>query len=155
MSENKILRNGKRVRQSSPPSANTKIDEDILNNIKRYADVPEAEVTRRIKELDAEWDIERVLGVNMSTLALTGVVLAILDNRKWLALPAVVLGFFAQHSVQGWCPPAWLFRKLKVRTRDEIDLEKHALKALKGDYEDLRSAEEAFIAAKKRSLYND
>lgn len=130
--------------------ANLKIDNDTLENIKYYSGKSKEEITRRIKELDAKWDIERVLEFNMSTLALTGIVLSKTSSRKWLALPAIVLGLFAQQSLQGWCPPITLFRNLKIRTRDEIDQEKHALKALRGDYTGINSAEQAFMAAKKR-----
>lgn len=85
---------------------------------------------QRIQTLDEEWDIERVLEVNASTLAFTGLLLGSTINRKWLALPAAVLGFLFQHGVQGWCPPLPVLRRMGVRTRGEIDREKYALKAL-------------------------
>lgn len=152
MSENKIITKDKRVRKNSTDSANLKIDEKTLDNIRRYCDLSEQEITERIKELDEEWDIERTLEINMSTLALSGIALSIFGNRKWLALPTVVLGFFVQHALQGWCPPVPIFRFFKVRTRNEINQEKHALKALRGDFENLRAAEEAFVAVRKRQI---
>lgn len=138
-----------RVRENTSSKANMKIDEQTLENITRHFGRSEEEITERIKKLDKEWDIERVLGINMATLALTGITLSLFKDQKWLALPTVVLGFFAQHAVQGWCPPVTILRSLKVRTRDEINQEKHALKALRGDYAQLRSAQEAFVAAIK------
>jgi hypothetical protein len=54
-----------------------------------------------------------------------------------LALPVVVLGFLLQHAVQGWCPPIALFRRIGIRTRREIDAEKHALRVLRGDFDDV------------------
>ena len=39
-----------------------------------------------------------------------------------------------QNPVQGWCPPVPVFRRLGVRTREEIDRERYALKALRGDF---------------------
>jgi hypothetical protein len=71
----------------------------------------------------------------MSTVALSGIALSIFHNRKWIILPTMVLGFFAQHAIQGWCPPLPLFRKLGYRTRKEIDKEKYALKLLRGDFD--------------------
>jgi hypothetical protein len=56
-------------------------------------------------------------------------------NKRWLALPALVLAFLFQHAVQGWCPPIALFRRLGARTRKEIDVEKYALKFLRGDFD--------------------
>lgn len=144
----KIIKNGDRVRENSPNKLNLDIDQETFENVKHYFNLSEKVITQRIHELDREWDIERVLGVNMSTLALTGLVLSIKD-RKWLALPTIVLGFFAQHSIQGWCPPLPVLRFLKFRTRKEIDQEKHALKVLRGDYSDIHTAEEAYRAVKK------
>lgn len=143
-----VVTRGNRVRENTSKALNLKIDQTTFENIKYYSKRSEEEISNRIKELDEEWDIERVLGVNMSVLALSGVALSS-KNRKWLILPAVILGFFAQHALQGWCPPVPFFRKMKVRTRNEINQEKHALKALRGDYSELRSAEEAFIAVRE------
>ena len=84
---------------------------------------------RRIGALDREWDVERVLEVNASTLALSGLVLGVTVNKKWLLVPGVVLSFLLQHGLQGWCPPLPLLRRLGILTRGEIDREKYALKA--------------------------
>jgi hypothetical protein len=93
-------------------------------------------ITTRINELDREWDIERALEVNMSSVALTGIALTVFHSRRWLVLPAVVLGFFLQHAIQGWCPPLPVLRRLGFRTRKEIDQEKYALKVLRGDFKE-------------------
>lgn len=73
--------------------------------------------------------VERMLEVNASMLALTGLALAlaVTVNRKWLLLPGIVLPFLLQHGLQGWCPPLPVLRRLGVRTRGEIDREKYAL----------------------------
>ncbi len=41
------------------------------------------------------------------------------------------------HAIVGWCPPLPLLRSLGFRNRVEIDKEKFALKALRGDFNDL------------------
>ena len=97
------------------------------SHIEFYANRPVWEIKERIKILEKEWDIERVLAVNASTLALSGLLLGITANRKWLALPAIVLPFLLQHGLQGWCPPLPVLRRMGVRTREEIDREKYAL----------------------------
>jgi hypothetical protein len=144
-----IITQGNRVRKSTSMTANLIVDEKTLENVIHYADKPESEISMRIRELDREWDIERVLGTNMSLLALTGIGLSVFSDRKWLLLPTVVVGFFAQHALQGWCPPITLFRAMKIRTREEINQEKHALKAIRGDYQDIPTPLEAFEAARK------
>jgi hypothetical protein len=73
--------------------------------------------------------------MNAGIVSLSGVVLGAMVSRRFLVLPAVVFGFFFQHATQGWCPPLPVFRKMGVRTRREINQEKYALKALRGDFE--------------------
>jgi hypothetical protein len=48
-----------------------------------------------------------------------------------------VTAFLLQHALQGWCPPVPVFRRLGVRTTAEIDRERYALKALRGDFKRL------------------
>ena len=121
-----------RVRRSTPEHINRQIDSDTDANIASVAGQSRAAIDRRIAELDREWDIERLLEVNASTLALTGLVLGVTVNRKWLLLPGIVLPFLLQHGLQGWCPPLPVLRRLGVRTRGEIDREKYALAKMVG-----------------------
>jgi len=119
-----------RVRHSTAPEVNREIDRRTNSNIRCYANSSEEVIHRRIEELDQEWDIERALEVNASTLALTGLLLGVTANRKWLILPGIVFSFLLQHGLGGWCPPLPILRKMGVRTRGEIDREKYELKAL-------------------------
>lgn len=121
-----------RVRSSTATGVNVAIDRQTDANIRRYSAASPEQIRRRIDALDREWDIERALEVNASGLAMTGLVLGVTGDRRWLALPAVVLAFLFQHGVQGWCPPLPVLRRLGFRTRGEIDREKFELKALLG-----------------------
>jgi hypothetical protein len=116
-----------RVRHSTSPSINHEIDCQTDENIRQFSRMDRSAITQRIDELDREWDVERVLEVNASTLALSGLLLGLTTNRKWFLLPGVVLPFLLQHGLQGWCPPLAILRRLGVRTRGEIDQEKFAL----------------------------
>jgi hypothetical protein len=49
--------------------------------------------------------------------------------------------FLLMYAVQGWCPPVSILRRFGFRTRQEIDLEKYALKALRGDSEKIAPQE--------------
>jgi hypothetical protein len=40
----------------------------------------------------------------------------------------------SEHAVQGWCPPLPILRRMGFRTAREIDTERTALKALRGDF---------------------
>ncbi|HZW20797.1 hypothetical protein [Noviherbaspirillum sp.] len=118
-----------RVRSVSGTQVNREIDRATDSNIERYANGTRAEIHERIHALDREWDIERALEVNATTLALTGLVLGAAVDRRWLALPGFVLAFLLQHGLQGWCPPVPVLRRMGFRTREEIDREKYALKS--------------------------
>ena len=103
-------------------------------NIARYAAAGPEAIHRRLEELDREWDIERTLEANAATVALVGLGLGTFVDRRFYLLPAAVTGFLLQHAVQGWCPPVPVFRRLGFRTASEIDEERYALKALRGDF---------------------
>ncbi|CAD7032148.1 hypothetical protein REJC140_03013 [Pseudorhizobium endolithicum] len=100
-----------------------------------YYETHPDQIAVRLAELDREWDIERTLEANASTLAFTGTMLAATVDRRWLALPAIVTGFLFQHAIQGWCPPLPILRRLGFRTAEEINQERYALKALRGDFD--------------------
>ena len=125
-----------RVRENTAAEINERLDREMRERVEAYAARGEAEITRRIEELDREWDMERLLETNASALAGLGVGLAAATgSRKWLILPGVVLSFLFQHAVQGWCPPVPVFRRAGVRTRQEIERERYALKVLRGDFD--------------------
>lgn len=106
-----------------------------------------SDVARRLKQLDEEWDIERAIELNASTLAFIGVALGFFVNPYWLVLPAVVTAFLFQHALQGWCPPIPVLRRFGFRTATEIELERQALKVLRGDYVSVTRPEMALNAA--------
>lgn len=133
-----------RVRSSTSPSQNQKIDRDIKENLAHYKDMDSGSIQKRLKELDKTWDIERTLMFNAATLSLTGALLAIFVNRKWAIMPAVVTSFLIQHTLQGWCPPLPLFRAMGIKSREELDREKYALKALRGDFKHVNDIDKAW-----------
>lgn len=123
-----------RVREHSPATLNDRIDRATQRRVLRAGGESKAALSRRIEQLDAEWDMERVLETNASAIALSGVLLGLLVNRKFFIVPCIVLPFLLQHATQGWCPPIPFFRSRGVRTRKEIDTEKAAVKALRGNF---------------------
>src|ERR1035437_4145949 len=102
---NKKKPEGENVRRVTSDKRNAVIDEIILLNIKEYERKSPAEISQRIKALDKEWDIERVLDLNMSALALCGITSSLLFNKYSIILPILLLLFFIWHSFRGWCPP--------------------------------------------------
>lgn len=123
-----------RVVRNTSDCVNQEIERRIHENVERAARGGIDAINRRLAELDEEWDIERYLETMAPSLTLAGLTLGLTVNRKWLALPFLVQAFFLQHAIQGWCPPIPILRRLGIRTTHEIDRERHALKALRGDY---------------------
>jgi hypothetical protein len=113
---------------------NEKIRHQTEANVSQYGAASPEAIDRRLAELEREWDIERTLEANAATLATVGAGLALLVDRRFALVPLVVGGFLLQHAVQGWCPPVPIFRRMGLRTQTEIDHERYALKALRGDF---------------------
>lgn len=128
------------VRRATDPAVNRRLDARAAARLQRYAAEPAGAIERRLLELEREWDVERWLEANASLLAFGAIALAGLRRRSWLVLGGLVTGFLFQHAVQGWCPPLPLLRRLGVRTRQEIDAELYALKALRGDFANVPAA---------------
>ena len=123
-----------RVNDQTAPEVNQRIERQGAINVHYYANRPEL-IDERLRQLDSEWDIERWLQMNSSALTLLGLTLSVTRHRGWLILPLAIQGMFMQHAVKGWCPPLPLLRSFGVRTEAEIQAERYALKAIRGDFE--------------------
>ena len=132
-----------RVEENTRRTLNEDIRAETERSVRRYAGASKQEITRRLEELDREWDVERVLEANAATLACTGAILALTVNRRFAWLSAIVTGFLLQHALQGWCPPVPFLRSRRVRTAREINNEKTALRVLRGDFHPTADASEA------------
>ncbi|MGI5895806.1 MAG: YgaP family membrane protein [Oscillospiraceae bacterium] len=115
----------------------------IFNQDKKFS--------QAIQELGREWNIERVLEANAACFILFGILLGIKGSSKWLALSAVVSVFLLYHTLFGWCPPLSFFRRIGVRTAEEIDREKMVYKILRGDFHhvDVHDRLSVYAAVKK------
>lgn len=121
----------RRVPRHSDPEINARINDEARKHIANA--LAAGHVDARLEELEREWDTERTLQTNFAAVALAGLALGAFVDRRWLALPAAAAGFMLQHALQGWCPPLALFRRRGTRDAREIERERHALKALRGD----------------------
>jgi hypothetical protein len=150
-----------RVPLHTDQAINERIRQTTEENIARYARRGREAIAERLRELDHEWDIERTLEANAASMALLGLALGTFVDRRLYAFSALVAGFLLQHAVQGWCPPVPLFRRLGFRTQTEIEEERYALKALRGDFRDVHppadgdgwlEVRQAYRAARARPL---
>jgi len=141
-----------RVPSNTAAAVNDAIRRRTVDAVARAAAPGPDGIDRRLRELDAEWDVERCVETLAPTFTLAGMALGLTVSRKFFALPFVVQAFCLQHALQGWCPPIPVLRRLGVRTQGEIDEEKAALKALRGDFRHVRgpgAAAQALAAAER------
>lgn len=132
------------VRANTTPETLKKIDTTIEEKVLYYSTQPREVISSRIRQLEREWDIERWLETNASSLALLGLIMGLTKSRKYLLITGGVLSFLLLHAIEGWCPPVPILRKLGIRTRSEIDREKFALKVLRGDFQEVSKSPESF-----------
>jgi hypothetical protein len=135
-----------RIRQATDLHVQERIDAAMIERIGHYAEASRDALSGQLARLEQEWSIERVLALQSSTTAITAILLGSLRHRAWLVLGLVTSGFLLQHSVQGWCPPLELHRRLGFRTQREIELEIHMLKLIRGDYDAVGAGAEGVLA---------
>jgi hypothetical protein len=124
------------VRSHAPEEVNKRIDERVERCVRHMAEQERSEISRYLEKLEREWDLNRAVTVVGSAVAVLGLWLARRDGGRWRILGGLAAGLMLQHGLLGFGPLAELVRALGgVRTRKEIDLEKFALKALRGDFE--------------------
>jgi hypothetical protein len=135
-----------RVPLHTRPRDNQRIQARTLHDVGRYFGSSDETITKRIQELEREWDIERTLEANAATISLVGLTLGMTVDRRFLVLPLAVGGFLLQHALQGWCPPLPLLRRLGIRTAAEIHQEILALRILRGDFLEKAAYPESLLA---------
>lgn len=138
-----------RIRANTWPDVNRRLDHEAELRLRFYAAQDGAVLTRRIEELDREWDLDRVVEAEAAVTGLTGLLLGMFVDRRLLAIPAVAAAMMLLHATQGWYPLLPVLRRLAVRSEDEIEREKYALKILRGDFMNVadRDAKERAEAA--------
>jgi hypothetical protein len=133
-----------RVRNHSAHHVNRRVVREMNARVEQCIRQGRDAVIRRLGELDHEWDIDRVLMANFAVIG--GLAYAVgldrysrprwfgLRRRRtgWLRFFGVQLGFLLLHATAGWCPPVVVWRRLGVRTKTEIEVERSLLLAALG-----------------------
>jgi hypothetical protein len=128
-----------RVRDHSPHYINRRIAKTIDMTVQHCIRQGREAIVERLSELDREWDIDRVLMANVS---IAGGVSYALGLQRFVRRPlfglgrrrtrllyvlGAQLGFLLLHATVGWCPPLVFWRRMGVRTKSEIELERRLL----------------------------
>jgi len=126
---------------------NERITEDALHRVERFCGADQETLSRRLEELDREWDFERTIQTGATMQILLGLALGAWVDRRLYAWSALVAMFLLVHALVGWAPPLPVLRKLGFRTEAEIEEERNALRLLRGDFKPTSNPQEAFAQA--------
>lgn len=129
-------RSADRARRHTARSVLRRIDEDTLDHLMEVAQKPET-ASRRLEALDREWDIDRTIEAEAATMGLIGLALGAFVRPAFLAMPATVGAAVFLFGTRGIYPLLPIFRRLGIRTAREIERERYAVKALRGDFDSM------------------
>ena len=71
-----------RVPAHTSDEVNHRIRQEADKRVRHFSE-NSAGIDRRLRELDEEWDIERVLEANAASIAFTGTLLAATVHKRW------------------------------------------------------------------------
>lgn len=125
-----------RVHLNSGEKLNQTVERRIMESVARHAQGHPQTLERRLAELDQEWDTDRLMETSSAVVILGGLGLALL-SPWWLLLSGTTALFLLSHGLFGWDPLLPLYRTWGFRTSTEIDQERFALKAVRGDFQKL------------------
>jgi hypothetical protein len=126
------------------------------DNIRYFSSLGREGLGDRINSLNEEWDAERFVGVSLTGLGLFGLVTGFAGSRLgrmlvWTAMPLLLM-----HALGKLRLTEGIFRSMGFRSRREIEAEKYALKALRGDFQGVEaksgSEGEGFAKISSRAL---
>src|SRR6185369_11136102 len=100
-----------RVPSNTSRDVNLEIKEAFRASVAYFTEHPTA-IPHRLKMLDQEWDIERALAMASSGFSLAGLLAGFSGRRRGFVLSLIVQGFYMQHTLQGWCPPLPVLRRM-------------------------------------------
>jgi hypothetical protein len=121
-----------------------------LHHVTLFVDADEPTISGRIRQLQREWDLTRVLEAKAAGVALLGVALGLLADRRFLMLSVIASGVLLQHALTGWSAPLPLLQRLGIRSSAEIHKEILALRILRGDFEGPLTYPESLLAVAGR-----
>jgi hypothetical protein len=132
--EHSLEHNPDRGRRHTARSVLRRIDDDTLDHLMQVEARPET-ASRRLEALDREWDLDRTIEAEAAAMGLMGLALGAFVRPAFLALPATVGAAVFMFGTRGMYPLLPIFRRLGIRTAREIERERYAVKALRGDFD--------------------
>ncbi|MEO6095927.1 MAG: hypothetical protein ABIW76_09655 [Fibrobacteria bacterium] len=109
---------------------------DTRKNVLFYGSLGREALAERIQALEDEWDLEKTGAVLLSGAGVLGLVLGLIGSPRWRLLAWATVPLLFLHGRGKWKSAEGLLRPMGFRARREIQEEKYALKAMRGDYGD-------------------
>lgn len=123
-----------RVENNTSRAHREALDQQLRENIAKYIYADRRQIDDRIAELDQEWDLERVIEVEAPLMIGLGAALGLLHSPKWFGLSAFAAANVILHSTQGWYPLLPIFQSMGIRSQNDIEVERSALRVLRKDH---------------------
>jgi hypothetical protein len=116
--------------------------DDLVCRLKKVIDGGPEAISERIAQLDREWTVGRASKATAGLMIVVGLALTAVFGPWWLVLTAagglLLLPYlFGRRSLLGY-----VFHQLGLRRGSEIEQEKVALKALRGDFQNVPSVQQ-------------
>ena len=119
------------------PHLHASHQDQLTRNLARVVEEGPAAIEQRLESLSWEWSSGRLAKIAIGFVILTGAVLSVYVSPWFMIVPALggmllVQFFFAPKSWVGE-----IFHSMGYRRRDEIEQERLALRALRGDFRNI------------------
>src|SRR5690606_11587201 len=125
-----------KVRMHTPSVVNHQLDAEAEHRLAEFLEGGNnpAACHARITRLDQEWEMERVLALGVGVASIAAMLASKGLGRTLWSIPAIGGAVLVQQTLTGGSLLAPLLRRMGFRSRQEIEIEKYALKSLRGDF---------------------
>jgi len=122
------------AQQTPTPHGLTKSEAVLESRLRKVIDAGPAAIDERLEELDSEWTAGRISKATAGVMVVGGLVLSLTISLWWLVLPIVGGAILLQYLFGRTSLVGELFHAIGFRRGADIEQEKFALRALRGDF---------------------
>ena len=108
--------------------------DSVRDSVRFYGSLGQPALSERLRALEAEPDLETVATLALAGAGMAGLFFGFLGSRLWRMLCWISLPLLFAHARGKLKAPDNFLRTLGLRSRKEIEEERYALKALRGDF---------------------
>lgn len=110
---------------------------DLECRVRRLAEAGPTAIDERLAQLDRAWTAGRASKATMGVLIVAGLILGLTIDPVWLVLPLAGGVILAEHLFTRQSLVGAAFRAMGLPSGADVEQEKLALKALRGDFKHL------------------